>query len=234
MIIGIRDAIQNLANPEKALHLQTFFKTGKGAYAEGDVFLGITVPLQRKLAKDYIDLSFPEIQILLDSKIHEERLIALLLLVHKYEKNKEMQEQIFQFYLKNTKAVNNWDLVDLSAPKISGPFLLEKDKSILYSLALSSSLWERRISVVSTWYFIKKGLLSETLKISEMLLKDTQDLIHKAVGWMLREVGKKDEALLENFLQKHSQVMPRTMLRYSIERMEETKRKEYLYRPCLK
>ncbi|MEI6241904.1 MAG: DNA alkylation repair protein [Chlamydiota bacterium] len=231
MITLLRQAIQTLGNPTKAKKLQCFFKTGKGEYAEGDVFLGIIVPQQRKLSKEFVDLSYVDLQSLLDSKIHEERLIALLILVRKYELYQESQDGVFQFYLANTKRINNWDLVDLSAPKIPGPYLLEKNKDILYSLARSSNIWERRIAIVSTWWFIKKGLLIDTLKISEILLRDTHDLIHKAVGWMLREVGKKDEKLLDAFLNKHYQAMPRTMLRYAIERMEEMKRKEYLSRP---
>jgi 3-methyladenine DNA glycosylase AlkD len=233
MLKSLREKIQTLANPSKAEKLQKFFKTGKGDYAEGDIFLGIIVPEQRKLSKDFLDLSYADLQILLNSNFHEERLTSLLILVKKYEQQEHSRKEVFDFYLRNTKKINNWDLVDLSAPKITGPYLLEKDKTILYSLAKSQNLWERRIAIVSTWFFIRKNLLHETLKIAEILLQDPHDLIHKAVGWMLREAGKKDEPLLEVFLQNHSQKMPRTMLRYAIEKMEETKRKDYLACPKL-
>jgi len=223
--------MQSLANLEKAKKLRSFFKTKKGEYAEGDVFLGIVVPEQRKVAKRFFSfLSYSELKVLLDSKIHEERLVALLILVQKYEKCREEREKIFQFYLASTRGINNWDLVDLSAPKIIGDYLLDKNKKQLISLAKSSNLWERRIAIVSTWGFIKKGELQETIKISKILLHDEHDLIHKAVGWMLREMGKKDEKLLVSFLDKYFRVMPRTMLRYSIEKMPEDQRKKYLKR----
>ncbi len=216
-------------NKEQAILLQRFFKTGKGQYGEGDIFLGITVPEQRKIAKKFQELSIEEIQILLNSKIHEKRLIALFILIDRYKKAGEAEKkQIFDFYLTNTKNINNWDLVDLSAPNIAGDFLLNKNRKSLYQLTVSENLWERRISVLSTFIFIRNNQFEDSLKISEILLKDNHDLIHKAVGWMLREIGKRDEKELENFLKKHYKQMPRTMLRYSIEKFPEEKRKKYL------
>jgi 3-methyladenine DNA glycosylase AlkD len=192
--------------------------------------LGLTVPQSRKIAIKFKDLSFSDIKKLLQSKIHEERVIALLILVHNFEKgSKEHQKDIYDYYLKNTKYINNWDLVDLSADKIVGQYLLDKSKDILFRLAHSENLWERRISIVATYQFIKDGRYQETLTISKMLLNDQHDLIHKAVGWMLREVGKKcSEDLLVEFLGKHYKQMPRTMLRYAIERLQEKLRKKYL------
>ena len=219
--------LKKLEDKKQAEILQRFFKTGKGQYGEGDVFLGIKVPMQRKVCKGYGDLSLETIQKLLDSRIHEHRLCGLFVLVSKYKKAKNKRE-IFKFYLKNAKKVNNWDLVDLSAPNIVGDFLLNKDKKVLYNLAKSKNLWEKRIAIVSTWTFIRKGKLKDTLKISEILLKDKHDLIHKAVGWMLREVGKKDMKKLELFIQKNYKDVPRTMLRYAIEKFPEEKRKAYL------
>jgi len=217
------------ANKKQAKLLQGFFKTGKGEYGEGDVFLGIKVPVQRKIAKLFLNLSLRDLQSLLNSKIHEKRLISLFILIYKYNQADELRKkQIFEFYLKNARQVNNWDLVDLSAPNISGDYLLNKDRRILYKLARSKNLWERRISILSTFAFIRDNDFSDSLKISEILLKDRHDLIHKAVGWMLRELGKRNQPILEIFLKKHYKNMPRTMLRYSIERFEETKRQKYL------
>lgn len=221
--------LQRLKNPKKAQILSRFFKIGKGEYGEGDIFLGLTVPQQRQVAKKYPNATLEELQELLSSKIHEYRLTALFVLMGKYKRadDKEKKE-IFNFYLKNTKNINNWDLIDLSAPLIVGDFLFEKDRAILYRLAKSNSLWEKRIAILSTYTFIKNGQFDDTLKISEILLEDTHDLIHKAVGWMLREVGKKDQKVEKQFLQRHSRQMPRTMLRYAIERLPEEKRKLYL------
>jgi 3-methyladenine DNA glycosylase AlkD len=225
----LRLDLKRLANPEKAKLLSRFFKTGPGEYGEGDVFLGIMVPEQRKVAKKYSGLSLPEIQDLLTSKIHEHRLVSVFILVSKYQKaDPSGKKDIYDFYLRNTKNINNWDLVDMSAPKIMGDHLLERDKSILYKLARSDNLWERRISILSTAAFIDKHQFEDSLKISELLLGDKHDLIHKAVGWMLREMGKKDQEVEEMFLRKHHKVMPRTMLRYAIERFEEKKRKAYM------
>ena len=223
----LKKDIQAYASPEKAKILQRFFKTGPGQYGEGDVFLGLKVPEVRSIAKKYSQLSFNDLQELLDSEIHEHRLVALLILIIKYNKTEDKKE-IIDFYLKNTQAVNNWDLVDLSADKLLGAYLFEKDKSLLYKLAKSDDLWEKRIAIISTFYFIKNNDFEDSLKISEILLNDKHDLIHKAVGWMLREVGKKDQEIEEKFLKKYYKTMPRTMLRYAIERFEEKKRKAYL------
>ena len=213
--------------------LQRFFKTGKGEYGEGDIFLGIKVPIQRKLAKKYLGLKLNDIQKLLNSKIHEERLVGLLILVSQYNKTRDSKKkrEIFYFYLNNTAKINNWDLVDLSAPNIAGDYLLNNysKKNILYKLARSKNLWEKRISIVSTFAFIRQKKFEDTLAISEILLGDTHDLIHKAVGWMLREVGKKDQNVLEEFLKKNYNNLARTTLRYAIERFEEKKRKSFLY-----
>ena len=222
----VKEELKNLGNPEQAKLLQGFFKTGPGQYGEGDIFLGIKVPVQRKVAKKYKDLPLQEIQQLLDSKIHEHRLVGLLILVYNYEKSKN--KEIVDFYLSNTRNINNWDLVDLTANKILGDYLLDKNRSLLYNLAKSSDLWEKRISMISTAAFIKENDFNDTLKISEILLNDKHDLIHKAVGWMLREVGKKDQDVEEKFLKKYYKNMPRTMLRYAIEKFEESKRKAYL------
>jgi 3-methyladenine DNA glycosylase AlkD len=228
---SIQTDLQSLSNPQKSKVLQGFFKTGPGQYGEGDIFLGIVVPEQRKVAKKYRDLSLPEIQKLLSSKIHEYRLTGLFILVDKYKRaDLSEKEKIFDFYLQNTKNINNWDLVDLSAPNIVGDFLLDKDRKILYTLANSKMLWERRIAILSTFAFIRKGEFDDTLNISEILLKDEHDLIHKAVGWMLREVGKRDQMVLEEFLEKHCKNMPRTMLRYAIEKFDGSKRTAYLNR----
>ncbi|HII66209.1 TPA: DNA alkylation repair protein, partial [Candidatus Woesearchaeota archaeon] len=217
MIGSLRKDIRSLANPEKARVLQGFFRTGKGQYGEGDVFLGVTVPQSRAISKKYALLSFANIKALLKSKIHEERLVALLILVHRYQKGDEDEKKgIVDFYLGNTKCVNNWDLVDLSADKLLGHWLFGKDTSLLCRLAESPHLWERRIAIVSTFHFIRNNRFSDTLKISGMLLGDKHDLIHKAVGWMLREVGKRDQPVLEGFLKRHHKKMPRTMLRYAI------------------
>ena len=222
-----------LANKKKAQDLQRFFKTGPGEYGEGDIFLGLVAAQSKKITKKYSTLlSVTETEQLLHSKIHEHRSIALRILVEKFKKGSDKKRaQIFKLYLKNTKWMNNWDLVDLSAYKIIGFYLLDKtDRSILYFLAQSSSLWEKRISIISTFAFIRESDFFDTLKIAEILIKDQHDLIHKAVGWMLREVGKKDQKIEEAFLMKHYQTMPRTMLRYAIERFSPQKRDFYLGR----
>ncbi len=231
MLNKLKKDIEEAKNPEQSKILQRFFKTGKGEYGEGDIFLGIKVPLQRKIAKEYTDLSFNDLQILLNSKIHEERLIALIILTKKYKKSKKdsvKKRQIFEFYLKNTHNINNWDLVDLSAPNIVGDFSSIDGTEIIRFLAKSKNLWEKRIAIVSTYAFIKKRIFGETLAIADMLLKDEHDLIHKAVGWMLREVGKRNQEVLEIFLKERYKIMPRTMLRYAIEKFPEEKRKAYL------
>ena len=228
-LLELKKEIRKKANPQKAKLLQGFFKTGKGQYGEGDVFWGIMVPTQREIAKKYQDLSLGDIQKLLNSKIHEERLIALLILVSQFKKaDIRKRELIFNFYLKNAKNINNWDLVDLTAPNIVGQFLMNKDRKIIYKLAKSHNLWEKRITVLSTFTFIKYGQFKDALKIAEILLNDKHDLIHKAVGWMLREIGKRDLAMEEGFLKKHYKNMSRTMLRYAIEKFSEKKRRKYL------
>lgn len=217
--------INKLKNPKKAEILQRYFKTGKGEYGEGDVFLGLTSAQSKQLAKKYGDFSFNEIQELINSEVHEHRFISLLILIERFRK---FPEKVFEFYLKNTKRINNWDLVDISAHKIVGAFLYNGDKEILFKLAKSENLWEKRISIVSTFYFIRQNRFDEALKISEILLNDEHDLIHKAVGWMLREIGKRDLEVEEDFLRKHYKKMPRTMLRYAIEKFDEEKRSSYL------
>jgi 3-methyladenine DNA glycosylase AlkD len=226
---NVKKELKSLADPKQAALLQGFFKTGKGQYGEGDIFLGIKVPVQRKVAKKHKDMSTGEVQKLLNSKIHEHRLVALLILVENFRKaDPKNQKLIFDLYLKNTKNINNWDLVDLSAHKIIGSYLLDKDRKLLYRLARSKSLWERRISVISTFMLINHGDFKDSLRIAELLLHDRHDLIHKAVGWMLREIGNRDRKVEEKFLNKHHKVMPRTMLRYAIEKFDEKKRKFYM------
>jgi len=228
-LIELKKELKKISNPKQAEILQRFFKTGKGEYGEGDVFLGIKVPLQRKIAKKYPNLTLKEINELLSSRMHEERLTSLFILIRKYEKgDAKLKKEIFNFYLKNTNKINNWDLVDLSAPKIIGNYLLDKPKDSLYKLAKSKSLWEKRIAVLSTFEFIRNNQFKDTLSISEILLKDKHDLIHKAVGWMLREIGKRNHEVEESFLKKYYKQMPRTMLRYAIEKFDEKKRRFYL------
>lgn len=224
----IKKEIRKQADPKRAKNSLWFFKTGKGEYGEGDKFLGITVPVQRKIAQQFsADLRLSNLQRLIKSEFHEERLIALLILVDKFKHAD--QKQIFDFYLKNTKHINNWDLVDLSAHKIVGAYLEDKDRKILYKLAKSKNFWERRIAVISTFYFIGQKQYKDSLIIAEILLHDKHDLIHKAVGWMLREIGKNcGEKTEEKFLCKYYKIMPRTMLRYAIERFSDKKRKFYL------
>ncbi len=225
----VRKRLRKLASREKAEIAQRFFKTGPGEYGEGDVFIGVRVPELRRLAKDFQDLSLTEIRKLVRSEIHEERLVGLLILVRTYPKaDSKVQERIYDFYLGHLRFVNNWDLVDSSAEHVVGAFLRDKDKKPLYRLARSKILWERRVAIMATFHFIKREEFSETLKIAEMLLSDEEDLIHKAVGWMLREVGNRDMAVEERFLKKHYKGMPRTMLRYAIERFPEPKRQRYL------
>ena len=221
--------LQELANEEKAKVYARYFKTGEGEYGEGDIFIGLTVPEQRKLAKKYVRLEFNDVKELLLNDIHEFRLTGFFILVYKFEKADENgRENIVNFYLENIDRANNWDLIDCVADKILGVYLIDKNKDILYQFAKSQSLWERRIAIISTFYFIKQNKFEDTLKIAELLLSDSQDLIHKAVGWMLREVGKRDQQVEEEFLKKHYKDMPRTMLRYAIERFDEGKREFYL------
>jgi 3-methyladenine DNA glycosylase AlkD len=233
--MDIRKEILSKGNKEKAAFLQRYFKTGNGEYGEGDVFVGVAVPVLRMIAKrNFARLSLHDISKLLRSKIHEERFVALAMLCLRFDRFPEDRKRIIGLYLSSTKYINNWDLVDTSAPHILGKYLLysedKKEMRIINGLAKSSNVWERRIAVISTQCFIKRGRFDETLGLAERLLKDKHDLIHKAVGWMLREVGEKDLSVLEDFLKKHCKKMPRTMLRYAIERMPEEKRKKYMNR----
>lgn len=225
----IRKKIRKLGNAERAEVSQRFFKTAPGQYGEGDIFLGLSVPQMREIAKEYRAISDEEIINLLQSSFHEERAIALFILVLAFAKgNETRQKQIYTIYLQQTKFINNWDLVDASAAQIVGAFLTEKSKNPLYLLAKSQSLWERRIAIIATFHFIRRNEFDETLKIAKTLLGDKEDLIHKAVGWMLREVGKRNLDVEETFLIEHYEKMPRTMLRYAIEKFPEDRRQMYL------
>ncbi len=215
-----------LQDPAKASFHAKYFKTGKGEYGEGDVFLGITVPEQRKVALKFRDMSFTDVGRLIKSSIHEHRFVALEILVAKYEKtgNDSEKKKIFDFYISQKKYINNWDLVDTSARYIVGDYLEDKEKDILYRMTLSKNVWERRIAIVSTHHFISNGSYGETIKIAELLLNDEHDLIHKAVGWMLREVGNKSLETEVKFLKKHHKIMPRTMLHYAVEKFPKEQR----------
>ena len=231
MIDKLYEEVEKEKNPKHAELAQRYFKTGKGQYGEGDVFLGLRNPVARKIAKKYTNLSFEDLQKLLDNKHHEIRLIGLLILVDKYKKNKKNaieKMKICRFYLENTRNINNWDLVDLSAPNIVGDFSLHEGNETIRQLAKSKNIWEKRIAIISTFAFIKHRNLGETLAVADMLLNDKHDLIHKAVGWALREVGKENREVLEIFLKTRYKTMPRTMLRYSIEKFPEDLRKRYL------
>jgi 3-methyladenine DNA glycosylase AlkD len=225
----LQTSLRSLGSPGDAAFLAGFFKTGPREYGEGDVFIGVRVPAIRKVARQFKALPLTEVESLLRSPFHEERLAALVVLVMQAAKaDAKTLRQIYDLYLANTRHVNNWDLVDLSAPQIVGAYLADKSRRPLYRLAKSSWLWERRISILATFHFIRLGDFADTLKIAGLLLGDREDLMHKAVGWMLREVGKRDVVALEQFLGQHGRVMPRTMLRYAIERFPEKKRRRYL------
>jgi len=228
--MAIIDELKLLANSMQAKNLQRFLKTGKGEYGEGDVFLGIKVPQIRSIVRKYWkETNLKVAEELLHSKYHEMRMCALLILVERYKKIASEREKIFRIYIASAKYINNWDLVDLTAPQIVGGYLADKPKTILYQFAKSKNLWERRIAILTTFNYIYQGESQETIKIARILLHDPHDLIHKAVGWMLREVGKRvDEKILTNFLDKRYKEMPRTMLRYAIEKLSEKKRKYYL------
>ncbi|MBP7822395.1 MAG: DNA alkylation repair protein [Candidatus Moranbacteria bacterium] len=232
-MILIQKEIRSFRSVERARGSARFFKTGEGEYGEGDAFLGLTVPQSRVIARKYEELSFENIEILLASKYHEERLIGLLILVERFQSgDKKMQKDIFDFYLTHLDRVNNWDLVDVSAYKIVGEYLLSHPESplrMLDRLIASGVLWERRVAIVASFAFIKKGDSSLTFYLSEKLFDDTEDLMHKATGWMLREVGKRvSRDSLVKFLKKNKEKMPRTMLRYAIEHFSEKERKEWL------
>ena len=225
----IEKELHSLADDEIAAHSQRFFKTGPGQYGEGDRFLGIRVPVLRKISKKYKQADLHSAALLLASPYHEIRLTALLILVELYQRGEEeVQRDIYVLYLNNTSYINNWDLVDLTAPHIVGHYLENRDRSVLYTLAESNSLWERRISIMATFYFIRHHSFVETIRLAKVLLHDEHDLIHKAVGWMLREVGKRDQDLAVSFLDELYPLMPRTMLRYAIERFPEPLRQAYL------
>jgi 3-methyladenine DNA glycosylase AlkD len=230
-LAAVRRRLREVADPEDAVFLQRFFKTGPGQYGEGDHFLGIRVPMTRKLAREFADLPLGDIEKLLHDRWHEARLLALVLFVSQYARGGAAEkDRIFRLYLANTNRINNWDLVDMSAAGIVGAHLETRDRAPLDRLARSKSLWERRIAIVATYWFIRHGEFDDTLRIAATLLGDSHDLIHKAVGWMLREVGKRDERVLETFLDEHASEMPRTALRYSIERMSPAKRTRYMAR----
>jgi len=228
----IKQELSKYIDPEKASFLPGFFQAYPGGYGEGDRFLGVTVPNQRKVAnKYYRSITQPELEKLITSDYHEHRLTAIFVLVLRYEKAARASEKKkwANFYLKHISSVNNWDLVDASAPKILGPYLYNRNRDLLYRLAASENLWEQRIAIMSTFYFIKHGDFSDTLELADHLLKHEHDLIHKAVGWMLREVGKKDFEEEFNYLQSRYKQMPRTMLRYAIEKFEPNLRKKFLF-----
>lgn len=220
--------LQHNADPQYQAVQQKFFKTAPGDYGAGDIFLGVKVPLLRTMTRKYRSLAFEDIETLLHSSIHEYRFLALLFLVQRYRNTTQDKAVLFNFYLNNKAYVNHWDLVDVSAPAIIGHYLLDKPKTILYTLTRSPIVWQRRMALVATLTLIKNHQLDETLYLAEQLLDDTHPLIHKAVGWMLREVGKRDQALEETFLRSHYQRMPRVMLRYSIEKFDKNKRLTYL------
>lgn len=225
----IEKELHDLADDQIAVHSQQFFKTGPGQYGEGDRFLGIRVPVLRKICRKYRQIDLQSAARLLCSPYHEIRLTSLLILVEIYQHGgTRVQQEVYTLYLKNTSHINNWDLVDLSAPHIVGRYLENRDRSILYKLAESNSLWERRISIMATFHFIRCNSFAETIELAEVLLQDQHDLIHKAVGWMLREVGKRDRDTTVSFLDEHYPQMPRTMLRYAIERFPESLRQNYL------
>ena len=226
----LKNELKAVADKDKVENMQRYFKTGKGEYAEGDNFLGVTVPLQRKISKKFKTLSLKEISSLLKENTHEYRLTAVFILVNLYarQKDKNEQKEIVDFYLDHIEYINNWDLVDSSAHKILGPYFLEKEKSVLYDLANTNHLWSQRIAIIATFHFIKNNHFEDTMKIAEILLNHKHDLIHKAVGWMLREIGKIDINSEKKFLDKYYKNMPRTMLRYAIEKFPESLRQQYL------
>lgn len=226
MTTKIHDALVARSDEEKKIVLPRFFKTGKGQYGEGDMFLGVTVPNIREVAEEFKDVNFNVIEELIHSPWHEMRMCALLILVNNSQK--EVTKETFDFYLSQTKYINNWDLVDLSAPQIVGKYLLDKDRDILYKLTESDLLWDNRIAIVSTLTFIRNNDLDDTYKLSLKMMHHRHDLMHKSIGWMLREAGKRDTKRLYDFLQEHKAIMPRTMLRYSIEKFDKETRKELM------
>ncbi len=229
MRVTPQSALKKASSKKVAEQTRKFFKTGDGEYSEGDVFIGVRMGDIRKVAKENLHLKRTEILSLVRSKIHEERMLGFLILLYQYDKGDEVeQRRIYKFYVSKFKFVNNWDLVDVTAPGIVGRYLMDHDRSVLYDWALSNHLWTRRISIVAQWWLIRNGDLKDVFRISQILLQDDHDLIHKAVGWMLREAAKKDLKATESFLKKYYKAMPRTMLRYAIERFPESKRQKYL------
>jgi len=228
-LADIQTILEEEANPKTAGFLQSYFKTGPGQYGEGDLFRGIKVPVIRKIAQKAKDLAMDDLISLLNSSWHEDRLLALLVWVDRFDKaNEDARTEIYRSYIDHSERINNWDLVDLSAPNIVGGFLYENNRDILYKLVRSSNLWHRRIAMMATLYFIRNEDFSDTLSLAEILLNDDEDLIHKAAGWMLREIGKRNIIVEESLLKKHYKKMPRTMLRYAIERFPEKRRQAYL------
>lgn len=221
--------LQKIKSPKKAGIAKSFFKAGKGQYAEGDVFLGVSVPDCRKVACRFENLALPQVKKLISHKFHEVRQVGFFILVSQFQKGtKLMQKRVYDFYMRSLVWCNNWDLVDLSAYKVAGSFLLHRDKTVLYKLAVSKSIWKRRVAIVSTYIFIKHGIYADTLRLAVLLQNDKEDLIHKAVGWMLREVGKKDVLTLKNFLDTYRSSLPRTTLRYAIERLSPEEKIHYI------
>ena len=230
-LIELRAALKKLADQQKKAGYMRFFKTAMGEYGFGDKFYGIRVPDQRNILKKYVTLSLEEIDLLLRSEYHEERFIALQILVHQFQKGADNAKcEIYNFYIDHTDCINNWDLVDSSAPQIVGAYLFKKPRDLLVAFATDKNLWKKRISILATFYFIRKNDFGTTMQLSELLLNDDHDLIHKAVGWMLREVANRNMNIAREFLEKHCKVMPRTMLRYTVEKFPEELRREYMER----
>ena len=228
-ISKLRACLNQLASPADAKFLQRFFKTGPGEYGAGDKFIGIRVPMTRRLAKEFAALPRREAVALLQSPVHEKRLLALIILVNAYQRGDDAErEEIYALYLAQLDRVNNWDLVDSSAPYIVGPHLAERSRTILFRLARAKNLWHRRVAMLAAFHFIRQNDFADALRLAELLRDDEHDLMHKAVGWMLREIGKRDVAVLRKFLQQHAALMPRTMLRYAIEKLSEHERQRYL------
>lgn len=229
MLNSLKKELQSLATPERALVSQRFFKTKKGEYGEGDIFIGVTMPQQRRIIKDYKSLSFDDLQQLLNDKIHEYRMVALLILNEKIKtKSDEAQKEVFDFYVKNFKNINNWDLVDCSCHEVIGRYLFNKNRSVLKEWAITDHLWTQRIAIVTTWRFIRAKEVQDTIELAEILIHHKHDLIHKATGWMLREAHKKNPTAIESFLEINYHKMPRTALRYAIERFSADKKAYFM------
>ena len=223
------EELKSMANPEKVAYLQRFFKTGPGEYAEGDLFLGLMNPQTRSIAKANKSLPISELQILLENRYHEARLCALVIATERYKRAKPVEKkELYDFFIKNTRYINNWDLIDDTCPHVIGEYLLDKDRSILYKFAKSKNLWEQRIAIISSRTFVRNGDFKDTIVLAEMLIDHKHDLMHKAVGWMLREIGKRDKETLSEFLEKYATKMPRTALRYAIEHYPEPERQYFL------